>query len=338
MTSPVSETVQAPARRIEPGALAGVVAVTLTVGVAEALGSVVPFVGAPALALLLGMVARTFYEPVGGARTVIRLGSRTVLQFAIVLLGATFGLGHLVHIGRSSLPLMLGTLAIVLAVAWLVGRALGIGSTERTLIGVGTAICGASAIAAVSGIVAATESEIAYAISTIFVFNVVAVVCFPPLGHLLGLSQQAFGLWAGTAINDTSSVVAAASAYGATAAQVAVVTKLARTTMIVPIALALAFMEARRGSGESRPLRTLVPAFLLWFLLASALNTIGLIGPTFARDAAWAATLLITVALAAIGLSARIGDLRRTGLRPFALGAVLWVTVAISGLLLQQAL
>jgi uncharacterized integral membrane protein (TIGR00698 family) len=144
----------------------------------------------------------------------------------------------------------------------------------QTLVGVGTAICGASAIAAVSGIVAATEIEIAYAISTIFVFNVIAVVLYPPLGHLLGLDQHAFGLWAGTAINDTSSVVAAAYSYGTPAGHVAVVTKLARTTMIVPIALGLAFLQARRsGGGPRRPVWRLVPVFLLWFLLASALNS-----------------------------------------------------------------
>jgi len=177
-----------------------------------------------------------------------------VLKCAVVLLGATFGLAQIGHIGRSSLPLMLGTLVIALAAAWLVGRALGVGSNLQTLVGVGTAICGASAIGAVSGVIGAAESEIAYAISTIFVFNVVAVVLYPALGHLLSLSQHTFGLWAGTAINDTSSVVAAAYTYGHSAGGVAVVTKLARTTMIIPIVLGLAAVHARRATSERRPL------------------------------------------------------------------------------------
>ena len=306
---------------------------------AQPLGSLLPFVGAPALALVLGMVLRLRYTPDAAARRVLAFASRTVLQLAIVLLGATFGLARVAHIGGSSLPLMLGTLAAALVAAWLVGRLLRVESRLRTLVGVGTAICGASAIGAVSGVVAATESEIAYAISTIFVFNVVAVVLYPALGHLLGLSQHAFGLWAGTAINDTSSVVAAAYTYGHAAGGVAVVTKLARTTMIIPIVLALAVGHARQtGAGRRRPLWRLMPAFLLWFLVASALNTAGLIGIDLASALARAATVLIAVALGAIGLSTRFAELRRTGWRPLLLGAVLWAVVGLSGLLLQGVL
>jgi uncharacterized integral membrane protein (TIGR00698 family) len=307
--------------------------------VAKPLGAVVPFLGAPSLALVLGMAMRLRLQFDEAGQRVLRFASRTVLQSAIVLLGATFGLGDAMRIGRTSLPLMLGTLVAALVAAWLVGRALGVDPTMQTLVGVGTAICGASAIAAVSGIVAAAESEIAYAISTIFVFNVVAVVLYPPLGHLLGLSQHAFGLWAGTAVNDTSSVVAAAYAYGHTAGDVAVVTKLARTTMIVPIALGLAALHARRaGGGVRRPVRALVPTFLLWFLGASTLHSAGLVPPWLGHDLAWTAALLITVALAAIGLSTPLADLRRAGPRPLVLGALLWAVVAVTGLVLQRGL
>jgi uncharacterized integral membrane protein (TIGR00698 family) len=298
----------------------------------------VPFLGAPALALLLGMALRLRWTPDAAARRVLRFTSRTVLQASIVLLGTTFGLGDVVRIGRSSLPLMLGTLVLALLAAWLVGRALRVDGTMQTLVGVGTAICGASAIGAVSGIVAATEGEIAYAISTIFVFNVVAVVLYPALGHLLGLSQHAFGLWSGTAVNDTSSVVAAAYAYGHAAGNVAVVTKLARTTMLVPIALGLALLRNRRsGEGARRPLRKLLPAFLGWFLVASAIHSTGIVSAGVSHGLAHTATLLITAALAAIGASTHVADMRRTGLRPLALGTVLWAVVGVSGLLLQHA-
>jgi uncharacterized integral membrane protein (TIGR00698 family) len=308
------------------------------VAVATPLGTVVPFLGAPALALLLGMGLRVRWTPDAAARRVLRFTSRTVLQASIVLLGATFGLGDVLRIGRGSLPLMLGTLVLALLAAWLVGRALRVDGTMQTLVGVGTAICGASAIGAVSGIVAATEGEIAYAISTIFVFNVVAVVLYPALGHLLGLSQHAFGLWSGTAVNDTSSVVAAAYAYGHAAGNVAVVTKLARTTMLVPIALGLALLRNRRtGDERRRPLRKLVPAFLGWFLLASAIHSTGVVSTAVSHGLAHTATLLITAALAAIGASTHVADMRRTGLRPLALGTVLWAVVGVSGLLLQHA-
>jgi uncharacterized integral membrane protein (TIGR00698 family) len=167
----------------------------------------------------------------------------------------------------------------------------------------------------------------------------VAVVLYPAVGHFLSLSQHDFGIWAGTAVNDTSSVVAAASTYGHAAANVAVVTKLARTTMIIPIVLALASMSARHGHTERRrSLWRLLPAFLMWFVLASALNSAGLVGPRLSADIARAATLLITVALGAIGLSTSFLDLRRTGVRPLLLGAVLWAVVGVSGLLFQGAL
>jgi uncharacterized integral membrane protein (TIGR00698 family) len=327
----------APPRRVERGALAAAAALAVTAALAEGAGALVPFVGAPASALLIGMAIRLRYEPDTAARRVVRFASRAVLQAAIVLLGATFGLGDVVRVGRSSVPLMLGTLAAALVAAWIGGRALGVDGTPRTLIGVGTAICGASAIGAISGIVGATEAEIAYAISTIFVFNVVAVVLYPTIGHLLSLSQHAFGLWAGTAINDTSSVVGAAYAYGHAAGQVAVVTKLARTTMIVPIAVALAVAEGRRsGAKERRPLHRLLPVFLVFFLLASTLNTLGLVPGGVEKGGARAATLLITVALGAIGLSAHLGEIRRAGLRPLALGTLLWAVVGVTGLLLQH--
>jgi uncharacterized integral membrane protein (TIGR00698 family) len=324
--------------RLGRGAIVGVVVLAATVAAAEPLGWLFPFIGAPAFALVLGMTLRLRYTPDAPACGVLAFASSAVLKCAVVLLGATFGLAQIGHIGRSSLPLMLGTLVIALVAAWFVGRALGVSPNLQTLVGVGTAICGASAIGAVSGVIGAAESEIAYAISTIFVFNVVAVVLYPALGHLLSLSQHTFGLWAGTAINDTSSVVAAAYTYGHSAGDVAVVTKLARTTMIIPIVLGLAAVHARRATSEKRPLWRAVPPFLVLFLLASALNSAGLISPGVASALARTATVLIAVALAAIGLSTRFAELRRTGLRPLVLGAVLWAVVGVTGLLLQGAL
>jgi len=141
---------------------------------------------------------------------------------------------------------MLGTLAVCLGAAWLFGRLLGVPRDLRTLIGVGTGICGGSAIAAVSPVIEAASTDVAYAISTIFLFNITAVLAFPLLGHALGMSQQSFGLFAGTAVNDTSSVVATATTYGAAATSHAVVVKLVRTLMIIPICLALAALTDRR--------------------------------------------------------------------------------------------
>ena len=174
----------------------------------------------------------------------------------MVLLGAQLSIAEAARVGVSSLPVMLGTLAICLGAAWLYGRLLGIPGDLRTLIGVGTGICGGSAIAAVSPVIEAASTDVAYAISTIFLFNIAAVLAFPLLGHALGMSQQSFGLFAGTAVNDTSSVVATATTYGTAATSHAVVVKLVRTLMIIPICLGLAALTARK----QRPVIATAPA------------------------------------------------------------------------------
>ena len=323
-------------RLADRGTLTGVLVVLATTAVAEPLGLLLPMIGAPALALLLGMAVRLRYAPDTSARVVIRFASSNVLKGAVVVLGATFGLGEVAHIGRSSLPLMLGTLVIALAAAWLVGRALGVDSNLQTLVGVGTAICGASAIGAVSGVIGAVESEIAYAISTIFVFNVAAVLLFPPLGHALGLAAHPFGLWAGTAVNDTSSVVAAGYAYSHAAGDYALVVKLTRTLLIVPIVLALAALERRRDTAATAVSGArVVPLFLVGFLLAAAVNSTGVLGGHLRHELSTAALFLVAVALAAVGLSAQPARIRAAGARPLLLGGVLWALVASTSLAVQ---
>jgi uncharacterized integral membrane protein (TIGR00698 family) len=302
--------------------------------VAWLLAHVIPLFGAPVLAIVIGLAVSVVRRPSPAAGPGIAFSSSVLLQVAIVLLGTGLALGQVVRIGAKSLPVMLGTLAVALIGAVVLGKLLAVSERLRTLIGVGTGICGASAIAAISGIVRATETEIAYAISTIFVFNLVAVLMFPPIGRLLHLSQHGFGLWAGTAVNDTSSVVAAAYAFGHEAGAQAVVVKLTRTTLIIPIALGLSLLQARKGGVRTG---RLVPPFLIGFVLASALNTAGLIGDGAHRPLSDAALALITVALAGVGLRSDLGRMRRTGIRPLALGALLWVGVAAVSLGLQAA-
>jgi uncharacterized membrane protein YadS len=214
---------------------------------ATAVGRALPVVGGPVTGIVLGVLGALVLRPGEALRPGIAFAAKGPLQFSVVLLGCQLSLGQVARIGLGSLPVMLGTLAACLLVAHLLGRALGVTGDLRTLVGVGTGICGASAIAAVTPLIEAAGTDVAYAVSTIFVFNVAAVLLFPPLGHLLGMGQDAFGLFAGTAVNDTSSVVAAGTAYGAAAAHYAVVVKLARTLMIVPIGLGLAAATRRRA-------------------------------------------------------------------------------------------
>jgi len=230
------------ARAIAPGfALALAVAAVATV-----VGEYVPLVGSAVPGAVIGAVIALTVKP--GARVALGLkwASTFVLQCSVVLLGAQLSIGEAARVGVSSLPVMLGTLAVCLGATWLFGRLLGVLGDLRTLIGVGTGICGGSAIAAVSPVIEAASTDVAYAISTIFLFNITAVLAFPLLGHALGMSQQSFGLFAGTAVNDTSSVVATATTYGAAATSHAVVVKLVRTLMIIPICLGLAALAARK--------------------------------------------------------------------------------------------
>ncbi len=230
------------ARGIAPGlALALAVA-----AVATAVGEYVPLAGSAVPGAVIGAAIAIAVKP--GARLApgLKWASTFVLQCSVVLLGAQLSIGEAARVGVSSLPVMLGTLAICLGAAWLYGRLLGVPGDLRTLIGVGTGICGGSAIAAVSPVIEAASTDVAYAISTIFLFNIAAVLAFPLLGHALGMSQQSFGLFAGTAVNDTSSVVATATTYGAGATSHAVVVKLVRTLMIIPICLGLSALTDRK--------------------------------------------------------------------------------------------
>ncbi|HEY7857609.1 MAG TPA: putative sulfate exporter family transporter [Candidatus Nanopelagicales bacterium] len=334
--------------------------VTLAVAiavVATAFGRLVPIVGGPVTGIVIGVALAAWRRPGERFRPGITFSGKTVLQLSVVVLGSQLSLSQIAKVGLDSLPVMLGTLAACLVAAYWIGRWLGLVGDLRTLIGVGTGICGASAIAAVTPVIGAVGVDVAYAVSTIFLFNIAAVLLFPVIGHLLGMSQHSFGLFAGTAINDTSSVVAAATTYGHDALGFAVVVKLTRTLLIIPICLGLAAIAARRDRGTaatdsavpasvdgdtatSRPPRRvrvvgLIPTFLIGFLVVAAVNSAGLIPAGAHSGLNEISVFLITVALSAIGLSTDIAGLRRTGPRPLLLGASLWVVVAVTSLGLQ---
>jgi uncharacterized integral membrane protein (TIGR00698 family) len=322
--------------------LPGLSCVAAVAAGATLLGGVAPVVGAPVFAVLAGIAIAVVRTPAAHLRPGIAFTSKKVLQASIVLMGLGLSLGQVLSAGARSLPVLAGTLAIALGLAWVAGRLLGLRGDTRTLIGVGTAICGASAIAATNAVIGADEADVSYSIATIFTFNVVAVLVYPSLGHVLGLSQHSFGLWAGTAINDLSSVVAASTIYGHAAASYGVVVKLTRTLAIIPICLGLAAVRSRRGkgaNGEPAARRVtagrIVPVFIVAFMAAAAANTIGLVPAAWHHRLSDLSTWMITAALAAIGLSADVRHIRRAGLRPLALGAVLWVSVGLTSLGLQ---
>ncbi len=350
-----SDTSGNPAPAGRYGKLPGLLFVLLVAVVATGVGTVAPVVGAPIVAIVLGIVLRVLFGGRPGwaaLRPGTAFAARYLLQAAVVVFGLGLSLATVARIGLRSLPVMLGTLAVCLLGAWLIGRLMRVSAELRALIGSGTGICGASAIAAVSPVVAASEAAVGYAISTIFLYNVVAAVAFPALGHLIGLSDHGFGLWAGTAVNDTSSVVAAGFTYSTAAGHYAVVVKLVRSLMIVPVVLGLAALWRRRtaraeadgdnatgtgeagttGAGAHKPLWRLVPAFLWLFVAAAAVNSLGLVPHAAHGMLATLATFLVATALAGVGTGIDIGQLRRAGAAPLLLGGILWLLVAVSSL------
>lgn len=328
--------------------LPGLVVAVVLAGIATALGGLVPLVGGPVFGILLGALVAGLVPVLRGPQYTAgySVAAKPVLQLSIVVLGTGLSLPQVARVGWQSLPVMLGTLAAALGGAWLFGRWLGVRGQAQTLIGIGTGICGASAIAATTAVIKARESAVAYAIGTIFTFNIAAVLLFPPVGHALGMSPHAFGLWSGTAVNDTSSVVAAAYSYGGDAGSYGVVVKLTRTLMLIPIVLVLAALTARQQSRQSRngdrefgvthmPWRKVVPAFLIGFLAAAAMNSLGLVPAPWHPALSGVGTFLITTALAGIGLSLRWSDMRAAGHRPLLLGGVLWMLVTATSIGLQ---
>jgi uncharacterized integral membrane protein (TIGR00698 family) len=304
--------------------------------VATLIGAAVPVLGSALPAIVIGVAAAVIRRPGARFQPGVEYSGKFLLQVAVVLLGAQLSLDAILRVGAESLPVMLSTLTVCLLGTWIIGRALRVPQRLRTLIGVGTGICGASAIAAVSPVIGALSAEVSYAVSTIFVFNILAVVLFPLLGHALGMDPHTFGLLAGTAVNDTSSVVAAAGVFGAAALGYAVVVKLVRTLMIIPISIGLSVIELRRAAeGRRMTLRGvvgLVPWFLVGFLLVAVVGSFGVIpaGPRAAM--VHVSGFLIATAMAGIGLSTDVAALRRAGWRPLLLGAILWILVTATAL------
>jgi uncharacterized integral membrane protein (TIGR00698 family) len=318
--------------------LAGLAACVAIAAVAVLLGDRFPIVGAPVFSILMGVAIAAWRHPSPLFVPGVTFASKHLLQWSIVLLGAHLSLSQIARGGAASLPVMLSTFAIVLLVAYLAGRVLGIDRDLRRLLAIGTAICGGSAIAALSSVIDVDRSDVAYALGTVFLFNVVAVLTFPALGHALALSQSAFGLWAGTAINDTSSVVAAAFAYGAAAGNAAVVVKLTRTLLIVPVVGYYAWRRVKASHGSERvDLRGIFPWFIVWFLIAASINSLGWIPLHWQDGIQRAALYAIVVALAGVGLSSDVERMKSAGMRPLALGAILWVTIAVTSLAIARA-
>lgn len=299
-------------------------------------GKHVPIIGSPVFGILFGMLL-AFWKRPEAINPGISYTSKKLLQYSIILLGFGMNLFIIFEVGSQTLIFMLFTLTATFVTAYLVGRALKIEKNTNILIGVGTAICGGSAIAATAPVIQADDEDVARAISTIFLFNVIAAFIFPALGHMLHLSDIQFGLWAGTAVNDTSSVVAAGYAFSDEAGNLAVIVKLTRTLMIIPITLALALFFAKKThtASASYQLSRVFPFFILGFLAASILRTFAPLPADLSGGLVEAGKFMIVMAMAAIGLNTNLVKLAKSGWKPILLGLICWLVLSVTALLVQ---
>ena len=319
------------------------------------LGKLFPIVGGAVIAILAGMVVTMLLKDKSAFDAGIKFTSKKILQWAVILLGFGLDLNVIVQTGMQSLPIILCTIATSLILSFVLCRVMKIPGKIATLVGVGSSICGGSAIAATAPCIDADDEEVAQAISVIFFFNVLAAIFFPTLGGILGFSTvsgEAFGIFAGTAINDTSSVTAAASTWdslynlGSATLDKAVTVKLTRTLAIIPITLVLAFVrmnnEKKNGTeGKKVDFKSIFPMFILYFIAASIITTIcvscGISSSVFS-PVKTLSKFFIVWAMAAVGLNTNIVKLVKTGGKPLALGACCWVGITLVSLLMQHVM
>ncbi|MCL1975701.1 MAG: putative sulfate exporter family transporter [Firmicutes bacterium] len=307
--------------------------------VAWFLGQHLPVIGGAIIAIFLGMLLANFWHCPKIFIPGISATSKRVLQAAIVLFGFQMNLGNVLNIGGQGLILIGVSISVAFVLAFIIGKVLRIQTNEQLLIGVGTAICGGSAIAAIAPIIKANEREVATSISIIFLFNILAVFIFPIVGYAFGMSDLRFGLWCGSAINDTSSVVAAAFTYSETAGNTATVVKLTRTLMIIPLALILSFKQTKKeGRLSKRHIIKAFPWFVAAFFLASIISSLNILPMQISKFWGSMGRFCILMALAGIGLNVNILELIKHGKKPIILGGCCWIAVAIISFFMQALL
>ncbi len=304
------------------------------------------FIGASVIAMFIGMAVNAVRKPTPVTAPGIKFTSKKILKFAIILLGASLNITTVLTVGRFSLTVMVFTLATCFGLGALIGRALGLNWKTSSLINAGTGICGGSAIAAVAPVIEADDMDIAYALSATFLFDTIMIVVFPLLGQWLGLSDAAFGLWAGTAVNDTSSVVATGYAFSEGAGDFATMVKLTRTLAIIPAVLAFAavgvHMKRKEQAGEAQAvpvrIRSIFPWFILGFLAMSAITSLGLIPAGLAAGLKTISKFLMIAALAAIGLNTDFKALCRSGAKPMLHGFIVSLLVVLVAIAVEYAI
>lgn len=310
----------------------------------------VHLVGSAVIAMFIGMLVNYFAKPTAMVTPGLRFTSKKVLKFAIVLLGLSLNIATILNVGRLSLTVMVFTLATCFGGGYFIGRALGLNWKLSNLISAGTGICGGSAIAAIASTIEAEDNDIAYAMSATFLFDMAMIVLFPIMGRALGMTDEAFGIWAGTAVNDTSSVVATGYAFSEAAGDFATMVKLTRTLAIIPTVVVFAFIQLnikRREaateavSGELKAnfsIAKIFPWFILGFLAMAIAASVFPIPAAVAAGAKRLSKFLMVCALAAIGLNTSFKEMKKAGVRPMIHGFIISALVVIVALLVEMGM
>ena len=303
------------------------------------LGQAVPVIGGPVFAILIGMILTLILTKKEPFTAGVNYTSKKILQAAVVFLGFGMNLTEILAKGKQSLPIIISTIATSLIIAFILYKALKLRTNNAILVGVGSSICGGSAIAATAPVIEANDEEVAQSISVIFLFNVLAALIFPTLGGM------GFGLFAGTAINDTSSVTAAATAWdgihGSNTLESAAIVKMTRTLAIIPITLVLAIWRGRKeknSEGSTFSLKKSFPFFVLFFVLASVVTTVFQLPTAVTDPLKELSKFLIVMAMAAIGLNTNIVKLVKTGGKPIFTGFCCWLGISLVSLGMQHVL
>ena len=330
--------------------------IILSVGVALLacwLESLLPIhiIGSAVIAMFIGMILNHFLRNTKVFASGLKFTSKKILKFAIILLGLSLNITTILNVGKMSLIVMIFTLLTCFGGGYFIGKALGLNWKLSNLISAGTGICGGSAIAAIAPTIDADDNDVAYAMSATFLFDMAMIVLFPIMGQAMGMTDQAFGIWAGTAVNDTSSVVATGYAFSEGAGDFATMVKLTRTLAIIPTVITFAFVQLRLKRKEALDngqngselkakfsITKIFPWFILGFLVMSIVASVFPIPAAVVSCTKSASKFLMVCALAAIGLNTSFSSMKKAGIRPMIHGFIISVLVVIVALVVEIAM
>lgn len=308
-------------------------------------------IGAAVIAMFIGMILNSFLKETALFTSGCKFTSKKVLKFAIILLGLSLNITTILQVGKLSLTVMIFTLLTCFGGGYFIGKALGLNWKLSNLISAGTGICGGSAIAAIAPTIDAEDTDIAYAMSATFLFDMAMIILFPIMGRALGMTDQAFGIWAGTAVNDTSSVVATGYAFSEGAGDFATMVKLTRTLAIIPTVITFAFVQLRLKRKEAVAnnqtqgalkadfsIVKIFPWFILGFLAMSIVTSLISIPAAVVSGTKTTSKFLMVCALAAIGVNTSFKDMKKAGIKPMIHGFIISALVVVVALLVEMAM